>query len=115
MLHFQIVCVNWKCIGVRGLSSLIFSGYWRKIVFRDTSVVIATRYGVDRLGIESQLGRDFPHSARQALGPTQPPTQWVPCFPGCTASRAWRWPSTPSNAEVKERVELYLYNISGPS
>jgi len=26
---------------------------------------------------------------------------------------AWRWPSTPSSAEVKERVELYLYSPSG--
>ena len=31
-------------------------------------------------------------------------------FPG-----AWRWPSTPSSAEVKEKVELYLYSPSGPS
>jgi hypothetical protein len=28
---------------------------------------------------------------------------------------AWLWPSTPSSAEVKERVELYLYSTSGPS
>jgi hypothetical protein len=25
------------------------------------------------------------------------------------AAGAWRWPPTPSSAEVKERVELYLY------
>jgi hypothetical protein len=28
---------------------------------------------------------------------------------------AWRWPPTPSGAEVKERVELYLCLLSGPS
>jgi hypothetical protein len=28
---------------------------------------------------------------------------------------AWRSPPTPSNAEVKERVELYLHSPSGPS
>jgi hypothetical protein len=28
---------------------------------------------------------------------------------------AWRWPLTPSSAEVKERVELYLYSTCGPS
>jgi len=45
---------------------------------RDSSVGIATRYGLDDLGIEFQWGRDFPHPSRPALGPTQPPTQWVP-------------------------------------
>jgi hypothetical protein len=45
---------------------------------RVSSVGIATRYGQDCPGIESRLGRDFPYSSRPALGPTQPPTQWVP-------------------------------------
>ena len=31
-----------------------------------------------RSGIESWWGRDFPHLPRPALGPTQPPVQWVP-------------------------------------
>ena len=36
-------------------------------------------------------------------------------FPGGKAAGAWRWPPTPSNAEVKEKIELYLYTTSGPS
>jgi len=36
-------------------------------------------------------------------------------FPGGKTAGAWRWPSTPSSAEVKENVELYLYSLSGPS
>ena len=47
---------------------------------RDSAVGIATRYGLDGRGIESWWWRDFPHPSRPALGPTQPPVQWVPCL-----------------------------------
>ena len=53
---------------------------------RDSSVGIASRYGLDGPG-----GRDFLHSSRPALAPTQPPIQWLPgLFPGGKAARAWR-------------------------
>jgi hypothetical protein len=38
---------------------------------------IATGYGLDGQGIESRWGRNFPYLSRPALGPTQPPVQWV--------------------------------------
>ena len=63
---------------------------------RDSAVGIATRYGLDG------PGRDFPHPSRPALGPTQVKR------PGPGLDHP-----PPSNAEVKERVELYLYSTSG--
>jgi hypothetical protein len=48
------------------------------LIGRDISVGIATRYGLDGPGIDSRWGRDFSRPSRPALGPTQPPVQWVP-------------------------------------
>jgi hypothetical protein len=45
---------------------------------RDSSVGIATVYGLDGPGIESRWERDFSHTSRPALRPIQPPVQWVP-------------------------------------
>jgi hypothetical protein len=45
---------------------------------RDSSVGTATRYGLEGPGNEVRWKRDFPHPSRPALGPTQPPIQWVP-------------------------------------
>ena len=61
----------------------------------DSSVGIATRYGLDGPGIESRGERDFPHASRLTLGPTQPPLQRVPCLSRGKAAGTWRWPLTP--------------------
>jgi hypothetical protein len=49
------------------------------------------------------------------MGPTQPPIQWIPGLSRGKATGPWRWPQPPSNAEVNERVELYLYSPFRPS
>jgi hypothetical protein len=83
------------------------------IVGRDSSVGIATRYGLDGPEIESRWGRDFQYTSRPALGPTQSPIQWS--FPGVKRPGRGVDHPPPSSAEVKERVQLYLYSPSGPS
>jgi hypothetical protein len=60
-----------------------------RIVGRDSSVGIATRHRQD--------------------GPV------YRVLPVGKAVGAWRWPPTPSSAEAKERVELYIYSPLGPS
>jgi hypothetical protein len=42
-----------------------------------SSVGIAISCGLHVPGIESRWGRDISHLSRPALGPTQPPVQWV--------------------------------------
>jgi len=58
-----------------------------KFVNRDSSVGIATRYRLNRPGIESRWGRDFPHLSSPALGPTQPPVPDLSA--GDKAAVAW--------------------------
>jgi hypothetical protein len=56
-----------------------------------------------------------PHSDRP-WGPTQPPVRLVSgLFPKGKSGRDVAFNHRPSSAEVKERVELYLYSPSGPS
>ena len=80
---------------------------------RHSSVGTATRYGRECSGIESQWGGGYiPHPSRLTLGPIRPLVQCVLSFlPESKTARAWRWPpTTPSSTEVKERVELYVFN-----
>jgi hypothetical protein len=85
------------------------------LVDRDSSVGIATHYGLDGSGVVCRWGRDFPHPSRPALGPTQPFLRWVlGLFPGRSGRGVAVIMHSPSSAEVKERIELYLYSRSGP-
>jgi hypothetical protein len=73
---------------------------------RDNSVGIALGYGLDDRGARIR----FP--AETALGPTQPPTQWVSGALSLGIKRPVRKAdhSPPPSAEAKECVELYLHS-----
>jgi len=73
-------------------------------VGRGSPVSIVTRYMLDGAGIESRWGWNSPHLSRPALGPTQPPIQWVPgLFPRGTVTRVWHSLPIPSSAKVKTK------------
>ena len=75
----------------------------------NSSVGIATCYGLEGSEIEFPCKRDFLHDSRPAPGPTQPPVRWAPgIFSGGKAARDWRLHneelnglySSPSNVRV---------------
>jgi hypothetical protein len=59
----------------------------------------------------------FTTASRTALGPTQPPIQWIPGALSLGVKRPGREAdhSSPSSAEVRECVELYLHSSNTPS
>ena len=83
---------------------------------RDSSVGIATRYGLDGPGIESRWwGEIFRTGPDRPWGPPSLLYIGYRVFTGGKAAGAWHWPPTPLSAEFKERVQLYLYSPSGSS
>ena len=79
---------------------------------RDRSVGIATRYGLAGQGIESRLGVRF-SSPVQTSHATHPATYTMDSGSSPGLKRPMRGVDhpLPSSAEVKERVELYLYSL----
>jgi hypothetical protein len=81
---------------------------------RDSVVGIATGYGLDSWGVRVRVpigSRIFSTSSRPALGPTQPPIQWVPraIFRGKKWLDREAHHSPPTSAEVKK---TWMYTSS---
>jgi hypothetical protein len=77
----------------------------------DSSVGIATCYGLDGPGIESRCRRDFPHPSRPTLGPTQAPIQWVSdLFPLDKAAEEERVPQRNIGLEQRQRCRFNKRN-----
>jgi hypothetical protein len=85
-----------------------------------THIFLATGWTTGVQGFDSRRGLGiflFTTASRKALGPTQPPIQWVPGPLSVGIKRPEREAdhSSPSSAEVKEWVELYLHSPNTPS
>jgi hypothetical protein len=96
--------------------SLSLSLSYYVILGRDSSVGIATRYGLDGPGIESRWEAKF--SARVPTSPGAHPaiyTVGTASFLGAKRPGRGVDHPPPSSAEVRERVELYLCSPFGPS
>ena len=87
-----------------------------KFVGREIVVGIAPGYGLNGTGIESRWGTKF--SVLVQTGPGAHPAFYsmaTGSFPGVKRPGRGVDHLTPYRAEVKERVELYLYSTSGSS
>jgi hypothetical protein len=127
--HFLALPVTWYANWTVCCSSRFGMGFRQKFTWlihfgtqswhHETSRTVKAQ-SVQRLttswtvrGSNPSGGRDFPHPSRSALGPTQPPTEWV-TGQSNRPGRAVNHPP-PSSFEVEKRVELYPYSSSGPS
>jgi len=82
----------------------------------DSSVGVATRYRLVGPGFESRWVRDIPHSSITGLGPTPPCLNgYRVSFLGVKRPGGGFDHPPQSSVEVTERVELYVYSLSGLS
>ena len=89
-------------------------GDWISVMYRtrNSSVGIATRYGLDGPGIESQWGGPVQTGSEAHTHPASYIMR-TGSFPGVKQSRRGVDHPPPSSAEVKERIELYLFPSLG--
>jgi hypothetical protein len=88
---------------------------WTRAVIAQSIQRWATGWTSGVVGFDSRRGLGIflsTTASRSALGPTQPPIEWVPAAPSLGVKRPVREAdhSPPSSAEVKEWVELYLHS-----
>jgi hypothetical protein len=118
---FGPLCINCTChvdkytvkVLIRLSAHVLFlhSVHWISCFLMQTS----TCYGLEDPRIDPGGGHIFRTRPDGLWGPPSLLYNGYRIFPGGKAAGAWRWPPPRSSAEVKERVELYLFSPSGPS
>ena len=108
------LCCQWFFTTCFGLDDLLLD--LLRHVGRDSSVGIATRYGMDGPVNRIPVGARFSAPVQTVRG-TNPAsyTMGTRSFPGVKRPGRGADHPPPSSAEVKGRVELYIYSPSGPS
>ena len=87
-----------------------------KIWDRNSVVGIATRYEMGDQGIEFRCGRNFCTRPDRHCGPySRSYNGYLGFSPGIKRQRRGVDHQPSSSAEVKERLELYLFSLSGSS
>ena len=82
------------------------SGVWTDITSRYSDSLRAGRSG-DRIPVGGEI---FCTRSDRLWGPLSLQYKVYRVFPGDNVVGAWRLPPNPSSAEVKERIELYVYS-----
>ena len=80
--------------------------WWHGLANSDT-----LRDGLSWARTQPGVGEIFRTRPDQSGSPTYPVQCAASLLLGFQAAEAWRWPPIRSNAEVKERVELYVYTF----
>jgi hypothetical protein len=71
---------SWRIFKKNGITYVCKLTMLLHLSGQDSSISVATCYGLDGPGIDSQWRQDFLYPSRPALGPIQPPIKWVLCL-----------------------------------
>jgi hypothetical protein len=98
-----------SCTTIHNKQNIVYMLHYKCIESRESSVGIATGYGLDDQGVWVRVPVFyFSMSSRLALGSTQPPIQWVP---GVKRPLLEAGHSPPTSAEVKK---MWMYTCMPP-
>jgi hypothetical protein len=99
--------INFRHFYIQPCFTLLWAGIAKSVLrlAKDWTVRVSNPSG----------GEVFRALADRSRGPTSLLCNGYRFFPGSQMAGTWLWSPTPSSAEVKGRVVLFIYSPSGPS